>query len=94
MEATSRQLSYKKVYRFPSTCLVVIDSQETQVDGKDAAAITPLKIATWNVRTLRTRRKLENVIHEMKRKEINILELSETHWKNQGDFDSDNVRVI
>jgi len=34
------------------------------------------------------------VIHEMKRHEINILGVSKTHWKQGGDLDSHDIRVI
>jgi len=46
---------------------------------------TSLNIATWNIRS----DKLVNVIRERKRAGISILGLSETHWKEGGDFDSD-----
>jgi len=55
---------------------------------------TSLKIATWNIRSLRRKDKLVNVIREMKRAGISILGLSETHWKEDGDFDSEGIRVI
>ena len=74
--------------------VVMTQLPEVDADGKDATAATPLKIATWNVRTLLKKGKLANVIHEMHRHEVNILGVSETHWKNDGDFDSDSVRVI
>lgn len=53
-----------------------------------------LKIGTWNVRTMMREGKLENVKGEMKRNGINILGLSEVRWKGDGDFMSDDVRII
>lgn len=53
-----------------------------------------IQIGTWNVRTMLRRGKLENVKREMERNRINILGLSEVRWKEEGDFMSDDVRVI
>ena len=55
---------------------------------------TGLRIGTWNVRTMNIKGKLENVKKEMKRHNINILGLSEMRWKGEGEFDSDDYRVI
>jgi endonuclease/exonuclease/phosphatase family metal-dependent hydrolase len=52
------------------------------------------KVGTWNVRTMCVKGKLENVKREMKRAEINILGLSEVRWKGQGDFMTDEYRII
>lgn len=40
----------------------------------------PLKIATWNVRSLKQHGKLDNVIKEMKRLDIKIMGISDTKW--------------
>jgi hypothetical protein len=56
--------------------------------------IKPIRIGTWNVRTMLKSGKLANVISEMKRGKINILGLSEVRWKDGGDFISDGYRVI
>jgi len=53
-----------------------------------------LRIATWNVRTLRRAGKLENVKAEMARLKVNILGVCETRWPGEGDFFSDEYRVI
>jgi len=53
-----------------------------------------LKIGTWNVRTMLPTGKLENVKREMERAQLNILGLSEVRWKGEGDFTSDDIRVI
>ena len=55
---------------------------------------TPLRIGTWNVRTMLRPGKLANVISEMKRRKINILGLSEVRWKENGDFTSEGKRII
>ncbi len=51
-------------------------------------------IATWNVRTMLKDGKLENIQEEMKRNKISILGLSETRWKNSGDFENDGYRIL
>ena len=53
-----------------------------------------LNIATWNVKTMKVRGKLENVKQEMRILKINILGLSEVRWEDVGDFESDEFRVI
>ena len=40
-----------------------------------------LRIATWNVRSLKQNGKLENVIQEMERMEIDVMGVSETFYK-------------
>lgn len=53
-----------------------------------------IKVGTWNVRTMLKCEKLENVKREMIRNGINILGLSEVRWKEEGDYVSDDIRVI
>ena len=45
----------------------------------------PLRIATWNVRLLLQKGKLDNIKQEMERLKINILGLSEVRWKGAGE---------
>ncbi|GFO45128.1 craniofacial development protein 2-like [Plakobranchus ocellatus] len=42
------------------------------------------KIATWNVRTLHQKGKLENVVKEMERMTLNIVGLAEVRWTGAG----------
>ena len=44
-----------------------------------------ITIGTWNIRTLRTARKLQELIHEMDGYRWNILGLCEMKWKNFGE---------
>lgn len=53
-----------------------------------------LKIATWNVRTMYQKGKLENVKREAERNQINILGLSEIRWTGTGKFSTDNYTVV
>ena len=43
-----------------------------------------IRVATWNVHTLVQRSKLENLIQEKKRMNINVMGVAEMHWKDQG----------
>ena len=52
------------------------------------------RIGTWNVRTMNEGGKLENVKCEMKRNGLSILGLSEVRWLGEGEFDSDDFKVI
>ena len=57
------------------------------------------KISTWNVRSLYQGRKLANVTKEMIRMNIDVLGVSETFWKDTGDFryqlpNNEDFRVI
>jgi len=56
--------------------------------------VEEFRIGTWNVRTLRTRGKLENIKREMKGMKLDVLGLSECRWPVAGDFISDDFRVI
>ena len=52
------------------------------------------KIATWNVRTLYQKGKLNNVIQEMKRMNIKILGLAEMRWNDSGQMKANGYTVI
>ncbi|KAG1696943.1 Craniofacial development protein 2 [Nymphon striatum] len=53
-----------------------------------------LRMATWNVRTLHQRGKIDNVLAEMERMEIGILGMSETRWTEAGDIKKNKYRII
>lgn len=53
-----------------------------------------LKIGTWNVRSLGVVGKLENLIIEMKKLDLEIVGMSEVRWKNQSDYWNDGYRII
>ena len=70
-------------------------SEVTQVVNKQIPHSADLMgIATWNVRTMHKSGKLENIKAEMKRGNITIPGLTETRWKGNGDFMSDDYRII
>ena len=55
-------------------------------DGpKSLRARNNIIIGTWNVRSLRAAGKVEELTHEMKRYQWNILGLCEVRWKNFGE---------
>ena len=55
-------------------------------DGpKSLRARNNITIGTWNVRSLRAAGKVEELTHEMKRYQWNILGLCEVRWKNFGE---------
>lgn len=66
----------------------------SQVIIKQNPSKTTVKIGTWNVRTLLKIGKLEEVKDQMRKNEIDILGLCETRWEGNGDFYSDEFRVI
>ena len=76
------------------------DQHATQVypDRQPATAIKtgsiPLKIATWNVRTMLQKGKLDNIKREMERLNINILGISEVRWKGAGVISSGTHKLI
>ena len=53
-----------------------------------------IRIGIWNVRALLHPGKIGNVKLEMKRLNVNILDLGETRWKNAGISTSDNCKFI
>uniref|UniRef100_A0A8D8YRG1 Craniofacial development protein 2 n=1 Tax=Cacopsylla melanoneura TaxID=428564 RepID=A0A8D8YRG1_9HEMI len=79
-------------------------SDSREVPGLDDALVTDrtknykkqniLKIGTWNVQSLGHRCKLDNIILEMKRYDLEIVGISEVKWKNQGDYWKEHHRFI
>ena len=73
-------------------------SQDTRISEekkkKKRRRKVPIKIGTWNVRTMMRAGKLENIKREMDRGNIDALGLCEVRWKDSGDYWSDSYRVI
>ncbi|GFN91316.1 reverse transcriptase [Plakobranchus ocellatus] len=55
---------------------------------------TTTKIATWNVRTMLQKGKLDNIKLEMERMKIDILGLSEVRWQGAGVITSGNYKIF
>ena len=53
-----------------------------------------IRIATWNVRTLAQRGKIENLIKETKRMNINVMGVTEMRWKDQGHITNNGYKVL
>ena len=78
---------------------MAVHVQQVAPDRQKATACkntkkTPLRLATWNVRTLYQCGKLNNVKLEMERLNINVLGICEIRWKESGEFESDGFRMI
>ena len=48
-----------------------------------------MNVGTFNVKTLKAKEKLSNVVKKMKQLELNVLGVSETRWEGAGDFVSE-----
>jgi len=53
-----------------------------------------LKIATWNVRTMYQKGKLDNVLQEMERMDIDIMGIAEMRWNDSGRIRKDGHTII
>ena len=53
-----------------------------------------MKIGSWNVRTFNVEGRLENTIREMKRNNISVLGICETHWEGPIDFKCGQYRIV
>lgn len=61
-----------------------------QTGGSAPSSSDCLKIGTWNVQGLvMATGKLPNILKEMDRMKIDILGITETHWKGEGDYLTD-----
>ncbi|GFS21212.1 craniofacial development protein 2-like [Elysia marginata] len=54
----------------------------------------PLKIGTWNVRTLFQAGKFDNLLQEMKEMRVDILGISETRWTEEGMIDKKDYKMV
>ena len=53
-----------------------------------------IRVATWNVRSLAQRGKIENLIQETKRMNINVMGVAEMWCKNQGQITNNGNKVL
>ena len=66
-----------------------VTGTSSKIRGRDN-----ITIGTWNIRTLRTARKLQELIHEMDGYRWNILGLCEMKWKNFGETTEEGHKVF
>ncbi|XP_008482566.1 craniofacial development protein 2-like [Diaphorina citri] len=80
-----------KIFMADKTTNMALSSRQT-FDGQRVLRISgsTLKIATWNVRSLVGDGRLENTLKEMTRMKINILGISDTQWRDSGNFATNN----
>ena len=73
---------------------------DTDNNRKDCNRKLPITLGTWNVRSLHQAGKLENVLQEMSRMNIDVLGVAETFYDGAGDFEAtlpatkENFRII
>ncbi|KAG1673509.1 Craniofacial development protein 2 [Nymphon striatum] len=79
----------KPLLYFPKKIMVIQSDKISDRKKKDS-----IKIATWNVRTLYQKGKLDNVNQEMDRMNLNILGLSEVRWTGAGSQKINNKTFI
>ena len=65
------------------------DGHQTTVRNKET-----LKIGPWNVRKMYQNGKYENVKQEMEKPQVNILGISEAHWKGSGKIVKEELTTI
>ena len=53
-----------------------------------------IRVATWNVRTLAQRSKIENLIQETKCINTNVMGLAEMRWKDQAQTTNNRYKVL
>src|SRR5215471_13785617 len=70
------------------------DSGMAPAEGSERKKARELGIATWNVRSLNEKGKLENLKREMQKNKINVLGLSEVQWLESEDRMSGEYRII
>ena len=56
--------------------------------------VEQIRVATWNVRTMNSPGKLENIKQEMRRNRIDVLGVSEVRWRDGGELLSDEFRMV
>ena len=74
--------------RHPAT----VDKEDRRKAKKSRAK--KVTIGTWNVRTMHQSGKLENILQEMKRMEVNILGVAEMRWTGAGEANSEGYKIL
>ncbi|KAL1446126.1 hypothetical protein WDU94_014018 [Cyamophila willieti] len=61
---------------------------------KERRKIPTMKIATWNVNTMNKEGKLENLVREMKKNNIDLMGLGEVRWIGEGELIVDEYKMV
>ena len=64
-------------------CVSNLPDEQDKIKKSKKIDSKKLKIGTWNVRNLKDESKLPELLSEMSRLDIDILGISETHWKKE-----------
>ena len=82
-------------------CKMIDDSHLKPLNGRCVSDIRQLntrkkmlRIGTWNIRTLFKPGKYDNLAHEMKQMNLDILGVAETRWTNDGRIIDDEYDFI
>lgn len=70
------------------------DNKKQNTGNKIKSKTNPTKIGTWNARTLLKPGRFEELKQQMKLNQLDILGVCETRWGDNGDFWSDDFRMI
>ena len=75
-------------------CQVTRDRQPITVQKSMNKEKGKIRVVTCNVRTLAQRGKIENLIQETKRMNINVMGVAEMRWKDQGHITNNGYKVL
>ncbi|KAI5742530.1 hypothetical protein M8J77_008273 [Diaphorina citri] len=65
-----------------------------EVENKGREKEPSMKIATWNVNTMNQDGKIENLIREMKKNNIDLMGLAEVRWIGEGELIVDGYKMV
>ena len=53
-----------------------------------------IRIGTWNVRTMQSEGKVENIVREMEREGLEVLGMSEVRWTGSGEVTVGDAKIV